>query len=24
MGQMPIRMELIAPDGKVLDTLQRD
>ena len=23
-GQMPIRIELVAPDGEVLDTLQRD
>jgi len=24
MGQMPIQIELLGPDGKVLDTLQRD
>jgi NAD-reducing hydrogenase large subunit len=24
MGQMPMRIELVAPDGEVLDTLRRD
>ena len=24
MGQMPIHIELVGPDGKVLDVLQRD